>query len=242
MANGKLAARQAQNGDGLGFEEKLWAAADKMRGHMDPSEYKHVLLGLIFLKYISDAFTERHDQLKSLAENPASEYYVREERARYEVLEDRDEYLAENIFWVPQEARWPALQAQAKQPTIGKLIDDAMVAIERENPALILQRHLVGTRRRLPPAGPARVPARCGARCRPCANADSGCRRCARGRSGRAGPARSSRSVPPRASPPPSADDRGWGARVGAAAVAGAGAAAAIGRPSTRGSRPAVPG
>ncbi|HEY8285376.1 MAG TPA: class I SAM-dependent DNA methyltransferase, partial [Chloroflexota bacterium] len=132
MANGK----QAGNGDGLGFEEKLWAAADKMRGHMDPSEYKHVLLGLIFLKYISDAFTERHDHLKRLAENPASEYYVREERARYEVLEDRDEYLAENVFWVPQEARWSALQAQARQPTIGKLIDDAMTAIERENPAL----------------------------------------------------------------------------------------------------------
>jgi type I restriction enzyme M protein len=97
-----------KNGTGatLGFEEKLWAAADKMRGHMDPAEYKHVALGLIFLKYISDAF------------------------------QDRDEYTGENIFWVPKEARWSVLQANAKQPIIGKLLDDAMDAIERENPSL----------------------------------------------------------------------------------------------------------
>lgn len=124
------------NGGNLGFEEKLWQAADKMRGHMDPAEYKHVVLGLIFLKYITDAFQERHTQLKLLTAEPASDYYVSEEQARYNVIEDRDEYTADNIFWVPKEARWPHLQANAKQPTIGKFIDDAMVAIEKENPKL----------------------------------------------------------------------------------------------------------
>jgi type I restriction enzyme M protein len=109
------------NGATLGFEQKLWAAADKLRGHMDAAEYKHVVLGLIFLKYISDAFQERHDALK--AEKDADP-------------EDRDEYTSENVFWVPTKARWAHLQKSAKQPTIGKLIDDAMVAIERENPSL----------------------------------------------------------------------------------------------------------
>ena len=112
---------KTDNGAKLGFEKKLWAAADKMRGHMDSGEYKHVALGLIFLKYISDAFKEQHDKLK--AEKLADP-------------EDRDEYTAENIFWVPKKARWPHLQANAKQPTIGKLIDEAMEAIEKENPTL----------------------------------------------------------------------------------------------------------
>jgi len=109
------------NGANLGFEEKLWKAADKMRGHMDPAEYKHVALGLIFLKYISDAFQEHYDQLKSdkLADP-----------------EDRDEYTGSNIFWVPKEARWKLLQDNAKQPIIGKLLDDAMMAIEKVNPSL----------------------------------------------------------------------------------------------------------
>jgi type I restriction enzyme M protein len=128
--------RPAASGTQLGFEEKLWAAADKMRSHMDPSEYKHVTLGLIFLKYISDAFDERYEQLTLWTNDPSTEYFVREERERYEVLEDRDEYAAQNVFWVPAEARWKFLQANAKQPDIGKLIDDAMVAIERENPSL----------------------------------------------------------------------------------------------------------
>jgi type I restriction enzyme M protein len=120
----------------LGFEQKLWQAADKLRSHMDPADYKHVVLGLIFLKYISDAFEEHRLRLERDTADPKSEWYVREPRARYEVLEDRDEYLAENIFWVPREARWSHLLANAKQPTIGRLIDDAMVAIERDNPSL----------------------------------------------------------------------------------------------------------
>ena len=132
----KIKKKKTSNGGNLGFEEKLWQAADKMRGHMDPAEYKHVVLGLIFLKYISDAFEERRRQLESSAKDPSSEYYVKEPSARYGIIEDRDEYLSENIFWVPKDARWPYLQANAKQPTIGKFIDDAMVVIEKENPSL----------------------------------------------------------------------------------------------------------
>jgi type I restriction-modification system DNA methylase subunit len=116
-----VASRKVSNGASLGFEEKLFATADKLRGHLDPAEYKHVVLGLVFLKYISDAFAERH---RALLEEEGVD------------PEDRDEYLAENVFWVPPEARWAQLQAEAKQPTIGKLIDDAMVAIEKENPSL----------------------------------------------------------------------------------------------------------
>jgi type I restriction enzyme M protein len=120
----------------LGFEEKLWAAADKLRGHMDPAEYKHVVLGLIFLKYISDAFTSRREELEVELSNPDNPFYIKEPKARYEVMEDRDEYIAKNVFWVPSAARWERLQDKAKDPNIGKLIDDAMVAIERENPRL----------------------------------------------------------------------------------------------------------
>jgi type I restriction enzyme M protein len=125
-----------QNGANLGFEKKLWEMADKMRGHMDASEYKHVVLGLIFLKYISDAFEERRKWLMSQVTDPDSEYYVDDPRQCRAILEDRDEYLAANIFWVPPEARWERIQAQAPQPTIGQVIDEAMAAIERENPSL----------------------------------------------------------------------------------------------------------
>jgi len=112
------------SGANLGFEEKLWLAADKLRGSMDAAEYKHVVLGLIFLKYISDAFEEQKAKVLSL---PGAD------------PEDRDEYTADNVFWVPKEARWAGddgLQAKAKQPTIGVLIDKAMDAIEKDNPGL----------------------------------------------------------------------------------------------------------
>jgi type I restriction enzyme M protein len=112
-----------KNGATLGFEGVLWKAADKLRNNMDAAEYKNVVLGLLFLKYISDAFDERYKQLEA-------------EKDQYADPEDIDEYRAVNVFWVPKEARWSNLQANAKQPTIGKLIDDAMVAIERDNPAL----------------------------------------------------------------------------------------------------------
>jgi type I restriction enzyme M protein len=108
----------------LNLEATLWAAADKMRGHMDAAEYKHVVLGLIFLKYISDAFEARHKQLLGLEKTEGAD------------PEDPDEYRAEHVFWVPPEARWERLQAAAKQPKIGALIDAAMEAIERENPSL----------------------------------------------------------------------------------------------------------
>ncbi len=111
------------NGANLGFEEKLWQAADKLRNNMDAAEYKHVVLGLIFLKYISDAFEEKN------------QFLIRESNLGADP-EDPDEYRAENIFWVPPEARWGYLQKNAKQPTIGNLIDDAMDGIERDNPSL----------------------------------------------------------------------------------------------------------
>lgn len=132
----KKSAGQKSNSGNLGFEEKLWQAADKMRGHMDPAEYKHVVLGLIFLKYISDAFEERHNWLAGQVSEAKSEYYVENSKEREAVLEDRDEYTSENIFWVPKKARWHYLQNNAKQPIIGKLVDDAMVAIEKENTSL----------------------------------------------------------------------------------------------------------
>lgn len=120
----------------LGFEQKLWLAADKLRGTMDAADYKHTVLGLIFLKYISDSFETHRSWLIREAANPKSEYYVLSESQRNSVREDRDEYLSENVFWVPPEARWSSIQNNAKQPTIGKIIDDAMDLIERENPRI----------------------------------------------------------------------------------------------------------
>ena len=136
MARQSAKKQKTSNGANLGFEATLWAAADKLRGHMDAAEYKHVVLGLIFLKYISDAFEERHTELETELSDTRSEWYIAEPQARYLALEDRDEYQSVNIFWVPKEARWSSLQANAKQPSIGTLIDDAMVAIERDNPSL----------------------------------------------------------------------------------------------------------
>lgn len=112
--------KPAKGGD-LGFEAELFKAADKLRGNMEPSDYKHVALGLIFLKHISDSFEAKRAAL--LDEYP-------------EGAEDRDEYTAENVFWVPPAARWSHLQANAKQPSIGRLIDEAMIAIEKDNPNL----------------------------------------------------------------------------------------------------------
>lgn len=121
----------------LGFEDKLWHAADLLRNNMDPAEYKHVVLGLIFLKYISDAFDERRAALTAMVSDLDSEEYIEDPDERAEeladLLEDRDEYTAENVFWVPAEARWSALQSQAKLADIGKRLDDAMDAIERDN-------------------------------------------------------------------------------------------------------------
>jgi type I restriction enzyme M protein len=125
MARRKSSNAATSSSATIGFEAKLWLAADKLRNNMDAAEYKHVVLGLIFLKYISDTFEEHRAKLLAgegdyAGANP----------------EDPDEYKAENVFWVPADARWSHLQANAKQPTIGKTVDDAMVAIERDNPRL----------------------------------------------------------------------------------------------------------
>lgn len=116
-------AKENHSGANLGFETELWRAADALRSNMDAAEYKHVVLGLIFLKYISDAFEEHRIKLEA-------------DRSEGADPEDPDEYRAVNIFWVPKEARWSHLKANARQPTIGKLVDDAMLAIERDNPSL----------------------------------------------------------------------------------------------------------
>jgi len=119
----KSASKAKPNGATLGIETELFAAADKLRGHLDAAEYKNVVLGLIFLKYVSDAFELQHTKILALAAEGADP-------------EDRDEYIAERVFWVPKEGRWSHLKANAKQPTIGTLIDEAMLAIEHDNPSL----------------------------------------------------------------------------------------------------------
>src|SRR5687768_9734016 len=118
-----MATQKRTNGATLGFEQHLWQMADALRNNMDAAEYKHVVLGLIFLKYISDAFEEQHATLEA-------------ERGEGADPEDPDEYRAVGIFWVPPEARWAHIQGQAPQPTIGETVDAAMVAIERDNTSL----------------------------------------------------------------------------------------------------------
>lgn len=112
----------SDQGATVGYEDELWRMADTLRGSMDAAEYKHVVLGLIFLKYISDAFEEHNTKVKAEWGDEAAN--------------DRDEYIADNIFWVPLESRWQKISDQAKQPNIGQIVDDAMVAIERDNPTL----------------------------------------------------------------------------------------------------------
>ncbi|MGP1346154.1 MAG: type I restriction-modification system subunit M [Phycisphaerales bacterium] len=130
---------KSKNGNGatLGFEEKLWLSADKLRGSIDAAEYKHVVLGLLFLKYISDAFQARREELQALCDDPESDYFTGGDAAWAEqTLEDRDEYASKNVFWVPPGARWPDLRAKAKRPDIAKIIDDAMFEVEKANPRL----------------------------------------------------------------------------------------------------------
>jgi type I restriction enzyme M protein len=123
VAKGKKEKAASGTGANLGFEAKLWQAADALRNNMDAAEYKHVVLGLIFLKYISDAFEAKHAELEA-------------EKKKGADPEDPDEYRAASIFWVPKEARWAHLKASAPQPTIGSIVDEAMSAIERDNPSL----------------------------------------------------------------------------------------------------------
>lgn len=130
-----MAAARAHADEGL--EKKLWDMADALRGSMDASEYKNVVLGLIFLKYVSDAFEAGREQLDAAIKHPDSDLYFDEYEQGVEVvLEDRDRYAEANVFWVPPAARWDVIQSKAKQPDIGELIDDAMLAIEHDNDRL----------------------------------------------------------------------------------------------------------
>ncbi|HEX7948879.1 MAG TPA: class I SAM-dependent DNA methyltransferase [Candidatus Limnocylindrales bacterium] len=121
----------------LPFVDRLWLSADKLRGQMEEGDYKHVVLGLIFLKYVSDSFERRRAEIERLtAEESNDEYFLRTPAQRAAALEDRDYYEAASVSWVPEEARWDFLQRNAKQVNIGRLVDDAMELIEKENPRL----------------------------------------------------------------------------------------------------------
>ncbi|HEU5048405.1 MAG TPA: class I SAM-dependent DNA methyltransferase [Rickettsiales bacterium] len=117
-------------------KKRLWAVADKLRSNMDAAEYKHIVLGLIFLKYVSDTFSEHRNELQRKFTNPNDEYYLSNQGNLARELEDRDYYTEANVFWVPENARWDSIRNNAKQPNLGKLIDEALLAIEAENPRL----------------------------------------------------------------------------------------------------------
>ena len=119
------------------LEADLWDAAKALRGSMDASQYKNVVLGLVFLKYVSDAFDARAIELDSMTRDSSqADYFTDDDKIRKAIVEDPDEYRSENVFWVPEEARWSTLAAKAGQPNLGELIDEAMLAIERDNERL----------------------------------------------------------------------------------------------------------
>jgi type I restriction enzyme M protein len=118
------------------LKKTLWAAADKLRSSVDAAEYKHIVLGLIFLKYISDAFLERREQLRAAFVDESGELHLPDADDHADALEDRDYYTMTNVFWVPAVARWETIRAQAKQADIGVRIDAALEAIEVDNPRL----------------------------------------------------------------------------------------------------------
>uniref|UniRef100_UPI00286B87F2 type I restriction-modification system subunit M N-terminal domain-containing protein n=1 Tax=Methylibium sp. TaxID=2067992 RepID=UPI00286B87F2 len=124
------------------LKKTLWATADKLRANMDAAEYKHLVLGLIFVKYISDTFSAKRAELTRRFADSADEYFIAGSTPELLAdvvnaeLEDRDYYREVNVFWVPEAARWEALRAAAKQPDIGKRIDNALSLIEAENPKL----------------------------------------------------------------------------------------------------------
>jgi type I restriction enzyme M protein len=128
--------KKAKKEQTQGLEAALWEASNRLRSNMDAAEYKHVVLGLIFLKYVSDVFNQRREQLHMLVNDPSSDYHMPSEAAKQSVLEARDEYTSEGVFWMPEGHRWDDLRKAAKQPDIGTRIDAAMDAIERENQTL----------------------------------------------------------------------------------------------------------
>src|SRR5262245_27651905 len=107
----------------LPFARHLFEAADKLRGSVESAEYKHLVLGLIFLKYIADAFNRRRRALAAALQDPENVLYIDDPNERLEILEDRDEYIAENVFWVPEDARWERMMEAASLPSIGSVID-----------------------------------------------------------------------------------------------------------------------
>jgi type I restriction enzyme M protein len=132
----KKTSKAKKKDEAKGLEASLWEAADRLRSNMDAAEYKHVVLGLIFLKYVSDVFARRQAALAAAVDDPDSEYFMPNEAAKAAILESRDEYTAEGVFWVPEGHRWEDLRKAAKQTDIGARIDTAMDEIEKENPSL----------------------------------------------------------------------------------------------------------
>src|SRR4051812_28884800 len=122
-----------KQGPDLSFESDLFQAADQLRGSVESAEYKHLVLGLIFLKYISDAFERRRDVLEEETHKAGSPLYTEDEAERQEILEERDEYIGEYVFWVPEAARWEKILAAASTPEIGRKLDDALELIENDN-------------------------------------------------------------------------------------------------------------
>jgi len=119
----------------LGFEKELWSAADRLRGNIDVSEYKNIVLGLLFLKYISDSFYKRREVLADMTRDPKNEnFYVSDENSRKQILETKDFYTAEGVFYVPEKSRWEYLQTKIMNPELGKILDGAMELIEKDNP------------------------------------------------------------------------------------------------------------
>jgi len=124
-----------KTGKDLDFEKELWKAADRLRGNIDPSEYKHIVLGLLFLKYVSDSFYQRRAELEKRVVDPKDkEYYIPKETERKIIIEDKDQYKSAGVFYIPKNARWEHLRNHASHHDIGKYIDEAMEAIENENP------------------------------------------------------------------------------------------------------------
>jgi type I restriction enzyme M protein len=120
----------------LNFEKELWEAADKLRGNIDVSEYKNIVLGLLFLKYISDAFYTRREELEALTRDPKNEdYFVKDDNARAQILETKDFYKSAGVFYVPEKSRWEFLQTKTMQSDIGQVLDKAMEYIEEDNRA-----------------------------------------------------------------------------------------------------------
>jgi type I restriction enzyme M protein len=120
----------------IDLKKELWTAADKLRGNVDPNDYKHIVLGLIFLKYVSDAFYQTKKKNEFQVSDVSSPYYLENKEARKFYLEQKDPYLKEGVFYVPEKARWDYLLQNSSQPNFGRLLDEAMESLEEENPQL----------------------------------------------------------------------------------------------------------